>query len=89
MYRRQQEKKLYHFVEKNLVGSVPPVSFAMLGRYLPLFYVPVILFPSTQTPSGIKQCLIVVCNPFVAAFLKIYICLCVCVYIYKENISLF
>lgn len=77
------DKKMYRFGEKNVVGSAPPDSFGMLGRCLPLFYVPVILLPSTQTPSGIKRYF--VCNLFVPAFINICMCLCMCVFVKKRK----
>lgn len=76
--QRGQENKLYHSEEKNLVGLVAPVSFGTLGRCLSPFYVPVILFLSTQTPLGII--LYFVCNPFLSAFIKTYMCVYVYVY---------
>lgn len=47
MYRKGQEKKLDHFRERNVVCSVQLVSFGGVGTCLPVFYVPVKLFPST------------------------------------------
>lgn len=63
-----------------MLDLVAPVNFRMLGRCLPLFYVPVILFPSTQTPLGIKRCFVY--NTFVYAFIKI---LCMYVFIKKRK----